>query len=256
MVELRELDTARVLLRQTTALSALKVDDPERYQRLEHLLSRPYFEPRDAWPEGAAGKDRRRDVIAGALASELAVAPPSRLLSLVGQALKWQQHTGALPPGAAFDLFRAAPPARRDELETYPTSACAYRVDLPVLQRLRAAVSHWLPFPLACPSCTHAAARSGGEGYPFREEVACRGGALHTRWTGAPRSLPRAVPAIFHTLSCCALLPSVSHHWLVRWFYRGVGRLDRQIAHRPGIPSGRGVHDAQQCCVGAGRVAG
>jgi WD40 repeat-containing protein SMU1 len=122
MIELRELDTARALLRQSSVLAALKVDDAERYLKLEHTLSRPYFEPRDAWPD-AGGKDARRRAIAGAIASELAVVPPSRLLALVGQALKWQQHVGALPPGTAFDLFRAAPPARRDELETYPSGA-------------------------------------------------------------------------------------------------------------------------------------
>ena len=113
MTEAKELDVARTLLRQTQVMSVLRKEDERRYLRLENLMGRVFVDASDLYPETT--RDKRRSKIASDLAQEVSVIPPSRLMTIVGQALKWQRLQGALPDGAEIDLLRGVAVGKLDE---------------------------------------------------------------------------------------------------------------------------------------------
>lgn len=120
LVELKEIGTARTLLRQTNPTQLLRDQFPDRYLHLEHVLSRSQFDPKEAYPNGVS-KEKRRQIIAQALSSEVTVVAPSRLMTLLGQALKFQEQQGMLPPDSAYDLFRGTVPIVQAETDDVPS---------------------------------------------------------------------------------------------------------------------------------------
>mmetsp|Transcript_23707 Transcript_23707/g.63746 ORF Transcript_23707/g.63746 Transcript_23707/m.63746 type:complete len:540 (+) Transcript_23707:406-2025(+) len=113
LIEVREVDLAREMLRSAAPLQLLRTEEPERYLTLDSLAQRPVFDTNGAY--GTDGKERRRAKLAERLVPHAIVVPPSRLLATIGQSLKWMQHNGQLPKGSGggFDLFRGAARTRR-----------------------------------------------------------------------------------------------------------------------------------------------
>ncbi|KAI9989821.1 hypothetical protein PInf_020108 [Phytophthora infestans] len=104
MMEAQERDVAVQLLRTTPAMASMKQTQPERYLRLEKLAQRAIFDPAEVY--AGSSKQKRRDDVAQLFCTEVTTVEPSRLLVLLGQALKWQQLQGLVAPGEDFDLFR------------------------------------------------------------------------------------------------------------------------------------------------------
>ncbi|KAJ2807325.1 Serine/threonine-protein kinase smu1 [Coemansia helicoidea] len=102
LAEQRDFGPARALLRQTEPMELLRTIQPDRYLALERLLSRTSFDPQHAY---GGSREARRRAIAEELAREVRSAPPSRLLTLLGQAVAWQQQQGLVPEGAPLDLL-------------------------------------------------------------------------------------------------------------------------------------------------------
>ncbi|KAI8108418.1 hypothetical protein M9434_006444 [Picochlorum sp. BPE23] len=119
MVELREVETARALLRQSEALMALRSEDPERYLALEKVCNRTLIDPKLLYQ--GSSRHKRRDAIVKLFQTEVRSVPPSRLMVLLGQAMKWQRQEGLIPSNTSFDIFSGKVPTSVDDEDVFPS---------------------------------------------------------------------------------------------------------------------------------------
>ncbi|DAZ93492.1 TPA: hypothetical protein N0F65_007860 [Lagenidium giganteum] len=105
MMESQEFDVARHLLRESAPMRALRESQPERFARLDKLTKKMKVDASELY--GGSTRQQHRERVAQQLLNEVTEVKPSRLLSMLGQALKWQQMQGLLSSGD-YDLFRGA----------------------------------------------------------------------------------------------------------------------------------------------------
>lgn len=55
------------------------------------------------------------------LEKEISVAPGSRLLTLLGQSIKWQQHQGIIMPDSTYDIFKGTVQVHKAEEDVFPS---------------------------------------------------------------------------------------------------------------------------------------
>ncbi|CDJ67306.1 hypothetical protein ENH_00033900 [Eimeria necatrix] len=74
MLELRETELARLLLRETAVLQQLRQQTPERFKRLDQLANKPFFDAKEVYQ--GSSKEKRRAAIAQGLEAEPAAPQP------------------------------------------------------------------------------------------------------------------------------------------------------------------------------------
>jgi WD40 repeat-containing protein SMU1 len=120
LLEEGERNMANTLLKDVTVVQQLQSDAPRRYQRLDaYIRKSTSTDPESLYK---VPKDKRRLELAQACAPHLKQVPQSRLLALIQQALKWQNHIGLIASGEKVDLVEGvSKKADDDAVEKYPS---------------------------------------------------------------------------------------------------------------------------------------
>ncbi|EDO06895.1 WD domain G-beta repeat containing protein [Babesia bovis T2Bo] len=114
LVDLREGTIAMAVLENAIPIREMQLEAPETYRNLEGICKKRPAETREIYAAATSDsggqqsltKDKRRALVAEALKDEIDSVPPSRLVALLGMAMKWQQNVGIISDSGQFDLFR------------------------------------------------------------------------------------------------------------------------------------------------------
>lgn len=112
LIERKETEAARVILRQTEPMEILRNENSDHYIYLEGLVSRLQID----WQKTYQGtKEDRRIEIVENLSKYLTSVDSGRLLILLGQSLKWQVSQGLLNPDSGYNLFQGKADEAKEE---------------------------------------------------------------------------------------------------------------------------------------------
>lgn len=120
MIELGEIDTALTVIQECIKGNGLFNEFAERCLRLEYLCKQPRLNAQDLYNNDRLSKDRRRQQLAEKLSSEVGTAPPSRLLHLLTQSLRFQESQGVITPNIRLNIFTGHIPPPEDEIDRLP----------------------------------------------------------------------------------------------------------------------------------------
>ena len=119
LLELKEYSCSSWLFMKPEFQKYMKANRSERCMLLQRNFVTKSFDYREAYP-GNQTKEKQRALIASLIKKELCVVAPSRLITLLGQALKWQQGQGLLPPGQHIDIFEGKTAIKKVEPDQCP----------------------------------------------------------------------------------------------------------------------------------------
>jgi WD40 repeat-containing protein SMU1 len=121
MIELAEFEVANMLVKESLIANNLKKEFSDRTFKLEQLLAKPSFDPKLLYGGEGMTKEKKRQTLANSLLNEITSLPASRLVSLLGKLLKYQEKDGVITQNSKYNLFTGALPETEHESEAIPS---------------------------------------------------------------------------------------------------------------------------------------